>query len=214
MSSIMVTLIGLCGRKGSGKSTAGRVLVDQFGLHEMAFADPLKKGLQAMFGFEEDQLWGERKDVLDPHWKITPRSILQYMGTEVFREAIPVTFGWTDEQDPRRSPWVYQMERQLVRVWKEQPTQSIVITDVRFPDEVNLIRKYGGRIWSVRRPSLDTLQDTADVHCSEGRTDLTPDRTLLNDGSKAAFLDHVLQTYQDDIPQRPNEAKFPIENAS
>ena len=59
-----MNLIGLAGPKGSGKSTVARVLVEKHGFTEMAFADPAKKAVAAIFGFSKEDLWGpsERRE--------------------------------------------------------------------------------------------------------------------------------------------------------
>lgn len=57
----MITLprrIVLCGVSGSGKSTLGETLMDRYGYHVTAFADPLKRATQTIFGFKDEHLWG------------------------------------------------------------------------------------------------------------------------------------------------------------
>ena len=38
-----------------------------------------------MFGFTEDQVFGDAKDVIDPVWGVTPRLVLQVLGTELMQ---------------------------------------------------------------------------------------------------------------------------------
>lgn len=172
----MFRVIGLAGRKGAGKSAVAKLLVNEYGFSEAAFADPLKKGLQQLLGLEEDQLWGPRKDTIDPTWGVQPRQLLQYLGTEVFRDQLPQLFDWKDR---RRSPWVFRMRRELERRWAEDPRKYIVISDIRFPDEAAFVHELGGRVWQVERPGQIGL----DFHESEGRTDFPVDENLHNTGT-------------------------------
>jgi len=51
-------IIGILGVAGSGKDTAGKLMVEQHGCYSMAFADALKVFCQWMFGWTAEQLWG------------------------------------------------------------------------------------------------------------------------------------------------------------
>jgi hypothetical protein len=55
----MGRLIGLLGEAGSGKDTAGRILVENHNYYSLALADPLKVFCQWMFGWRPEQLWGD-----------------------------------------------------------------------------------------------------------------------------------------------------------
>lgn len=56
------------------------------------------------------------------------------MGTEVGRDIFHTDF------------WVLQLEHRLLT-----STDSIVITDVRFPNEIDWIHKQGGKVYEVQR---------------------------------------------------------------
>ena len=38
-----------------------------------------------IFGFTKEQVYGDLKDVVDSEWGVTPRKVLQIMGTELFQ---------------------------------------------------------------------------------------------------------------------------------
>lgn len=70
-----VRVIGVCGRKGSGKDEVGKVLVDEYGFVRVALADPIKQLAHLIFGFDANTLFGpsaqrERPvcDALAPAW--------------------------------------------------------------------------------------------------------------------------------------------------
>ena len=82
-------IIGVLGKKRSGKDTTGDYLVANKNFVKYSFANPIKRGAMELFGFTEDQVFGDAKDEIDPTWGITPRLVLQIMGTEVFQYDMP-----------------------------------------------------------------------------------------------------------------------------
>jgi len=140
-------LIGLGFRKQSGKDTAGDLLVRNHGFRKLAFAAPLKTAAAAIFGFTDEQLNGSEKEVPDPFWGFTPRWALQELGTRGVRQAI------------REDVWVRSMEKKLSRIPDFVP--GVVITDVRFPNEADMILRRGGHVYRVDRPGLPELGEHA-----------------------------------------------------
>lgn len=51
-------VVGISGRKGSGKDTIGAHLVSKYDFKRVAFADSLKDACADIFGFTHDQLHG------------------------------------------------------------------------------------------------------------------------------------------------------------
>ena len=88
---------------------------------------------------EESRVWRETPDT---YWSekfgrdFTPREALQKMGTEVGRDVFHTDF------------WVYELENRL-----KLYTDPVVITDVRFPNEIDWIRSNGGKVYHIQRGS-------------------------------------------------------------
>jgi len=61
---------------------------NKYKLKRYSFADPIKYGCKEMFGFSDEQCWGNLKEIVDERYGVTPREILQVMGTEMLREGI------------------------------------------------------------------------------------------------------------------------------
>ena len=149
-------IIGLTGRKYNGKDTAAKQLIND-GYIPMSFAEPIKDVAKMLFGFSENQVNGSQKEEMDVRWNTTPRAVLQFIGTELFREQIQQLL-----PEIGADFWVKSIENRI------PSNANVVITDVRFPNEVAMIRKLGGKIIRVRR----TLVSNPDTHASEQQIDL------------------------------------------
>jgi hypothetical protein len=159
-------LIGLTGLAGSGKSEVARVLIEEFGFQRVKFAGPLKNMLRTMLadaGYCDDDrermLEGDLKEREIPELGVTPRHLMVTLGTEWGRDLV--------HRDIWTRLWAAQAER----------FEHVVVDDVRFPNEVDLIRARGGKIWRIERPGL-----VAGAHASE-QLDARADFTIVNDRS-------------------------------
>ena len=181
-----IDIIGICGRKFNGKDTVADYLVKHHGYTKVSFGDPLKRSLQCIFGFTDEQLWGLEKEKLDSFWNITPRETMQYVGTECFR----IKFGMAYPQIGDNI-WVMAMNRQLMRMINDGITK-IVIPDVRFPNEEQLIRQFSGRMFRIIRKNF-TMPDT---HASENALqNIVVDNVIINDTIEELYktVDHIMK---------------------
>ena len=149
-------IIGFVGFISSGKDTAADYLVNFHGFRRDSFANTLKDAVAAVFGWDRVLLEGrpsqarEWREQVDPWWaerlgmpNLTPRWVLQYWGTEVCRT------GFHDDI------WIASLENKMRRT-----TDNIVISDVRFPNEIKAIKNAGGKVIRIRRgPEPDWYND-------------------------------------------------------
>jgi len=179
-------IIGFGHKRRSGKDTCGEFAAEYLIKHRNIpftqidwFARSLKAACIAAFDFNEDQMWGPSKLVVDPYWGFTPAFALQKTGTEAMRH----TFG--DDF------WVKTLKR---RVLASRDT-CFVITDVRFPNEAAAIKSWGGFVVDVVRPQApEALADGRDSdHPSETALDLYADwdGVIINDGTIEQLRDQV-----------------------
>ena len=147
-------IVGISGYKSTGKDTAGSVLIDNFGWNRMSFAKPIKDLVSSTFALDRFMLEGSdckmrtiREDKISELFNYSPRQLLQIVGT-----------GFRDLIHP--DVWVKIVEREYLNQDKH-----IVITDVRFPNEIAMIRKYGFVV-RINRPGFD-----GDQHISERALD-------------------------------------------
>ena len=140
-------IIGICGFIGSGKDTVADYLVNFHEFRRESFANTLKDAVAAVFGWDRTMLEGRTKEArewreqVDPWWAerldmptLTPRWILQYWGTEVCRK------NFHDDI------WIASLENKL-----RNSKDNVVISDCRFPNEIQSIRNAGGIVVRVIR---------------------------------------------------------------
>lgn len=160
-------LLGLSGYAQSGKDTIGQALVRNYGFTRYAFADVLKEvvyrlnpvadiGDVRVQEIVDDYGWEEAKNISEV------RRLLQVMGTEAGRDVLGTNI-WVDTV--------------LNRV---RPTEDVVITDCRFPNEAQAVKNRGGHVVRVVRAGVDAAND----HPSETSLDTWPfDMVVDNNGT-------------------------------
>jgi hypothetical protein len=204
-------IIGFCGFIGSGKDTAADYLVNFHGFRRDSFANTLKDACASVFGWDRvllegktkearewreqvDEWWADRLDM--PH--LTPRWVLQYWGTEVCRD------GFHDDI------WIASLENKL-----RKTTDDIVISDVRFPNEIKAIKRSGGSVYWIQRGELPNWYNIASranagsiadqqqlkelgVHASETSwVGLPMDGAISNNGDIRYLYDQLKHLVQD-----------------
>jgi hypothetical protein len=119
----MSKIIGILGPAGSGKSTAALYLVEKFGARRYSFAHPLKKIVRQAFDLTKEQVWGsqDQKEAIDVRYGVSPRWLLQKIGTEGIRNTLGADFWW---------------KLCLQQILADGPDIA-VIDDFRFENEVN-----------------------------------------------------------------------------
>jgi hypothetical protein len=150
-------IIGFVGLIGAGKDTAADYLVNFYGFRRDSFANTLKDAVANVFGWDRTLLEGRTKEArewreqVDPWWaerlgmpKLTPRWILQYWGTDVCRIAF------------HDDIWIASLENKM-----RKTKDNIVISDVRFPNEITAIHNAGGIVVRVKRGEDPDWYDAA-----------------------------------------------------
>lgn len=151
------TVIGVVGLIGSGKDTVADYLQNFHGFRRESFASTLKDAVSNIFGWdrvllegrtEEARAWREQVDIWwstrlgIPH--LTPRWALQFWGTDIARKSFHTDI------------WIASLENKL-----RTSNDNIVISDCRFPNEIQSIKNAGGKIVWVQRGSLPQWYNTA-----------------------------------------------------
>lgn len=150
-------IIGVCGFIGCGKDTVADYLVNHYEFRRESFAGTLKDAVASVFGWDREMLEGKSKEArdwreeVDEWWAerlnmptLTPRWVLQYWGTEVARKGF------------HNDIWIASLENKL-----RKSNDNIVISDCRFPNEVESIKRAGGKVVWVKRGELPNWVNTA-----------------------------------------------------
>lgn len=199
-------IVGFTGVAGSGKDTAAQALVGR-GWVRIGLADPLKRACQEWFGWPDALLWGASELRSHPdaaRGGLTPRHALQHLGTGFGRACWADT--WVDLllRDAERvtsGGWSYSPESGAVSARASgrfaPPASGVVVTDVRFANEVDAIRRAGGRVLRVERRGAG-LVGAAASHASEREiARLVVDGVLYNDRSIEELHESVLRLTSD-----------------
>ncbi len=180
---VNTNIIGITGRKRHGKDTLGDYLVKNHGYTKIGFADALKEACRHIFGFNDEQLYGDLKEVDDEFWKTSPRKVLQYVGTDLFRDQIANIM-----PDVKSDIWIKVVENKIL----QNPDKRYVITDVRFENELEFLKKHNALTIKVQRDTLTNV----DSHVSESYIDqLETKYKILNNGTLEELyqkLDNVI----------------------
>jgi len=139
-------IIGFVGLIGAGKDTAADYLVNTHEFRRDSFANTLKDAVACVFGWDRTLLEGRTKEARewreqrDEWWSnrlgmdITPRWILQYWGTDVCRKSF------------HNDIWIASLENKI-----RKTGDNIVISDVRFPNEIDAIHNASGLVVRIKR---------------------------------------------------------------
>ena len=176
----IMVLIGIVGKKGSGKDTVSDYLVQNHHFHKLAFANPIKQVASIMFDFNEQQLNGELKETIDKRWGISPREVFQKLGTEFGQFDLPKYFPQLGEK-VNRNFWV---ERLKIEYYKLPEKSNVIISDVRFKHEIDEIKKMNGIIIKINRNHR--IWENNDIHLSENEMELVENQQfniIINNNS-------------------------------
>ena len=141
-------IIGLVGLKGCGKDTAADFFITHYdNWIKGSFADSLKDTCACVFGWDREMLEGsthesrEWREKVDTWWAeklnrpgFTPRIALQLVGTDLWRNQF------------NDGIWLLSFEKKLLDI-----KENVMITDCRFPNEIELIQRLNGKIVRVKR---------------------------------------------------------------
>lgn len=201
-----VNLIGINGKIGSGKDTVGKIIQylvnpsEHYDIHEWInssdlngrdfnwkikkFAGKVKEIASLLTGFSiemfESQEFKQRQ--MSEDWNMTYRTFLQKLGTEAMRDGLHtnvwvnalfadykeefISKGIGGFHDPKPS-------------YKSIGFPNWIITDMRFPNEMEAVVKKNGITIRVNRPGISLLD-----HPSETSLDTAEfDYTIVNDST-------------------------------
>lgn len=177
-------LIGISGKKGSGKNTVANIIAKQQVLgntkhnyYDFAFAAMLKFLLENLVDQDTDfdKNSKNKLGLCDNNGKIyTIRELLQLIGTKL--------------RDIDPDIWIKALDKDT------RGYSDVMITDVRFLNEAEYIKSKGGLLVRINRPNLEE-----DQHISETELDNYSnwDYVIKNDGTMEDLVHKVNQMIKD-----------------
>jgi len=189
-------IIAICGFQSSGKDTIAEYLISNYNYKKLSFASVLKDIIAIIFDWSRDKLEGLTKEdrawreEIDEWWanalnmpNLSPRYVLQYFGTELFR------VHW------HQDIWLKVIEKKLMNY------ENIVITDCRFPNEIEMLNKYGAKFihihrkmpeWFEKYQQGEFVEEAEKLHQSEKEwIRCNPDYVINNNGSLDELYEQV-----------------------
>ena len=203
-------IIAICGLQGSGKDTTADKLLEianfkGLKVGKMAFADRLKDTVAVLFDLPRDQLAGftlessEWREQPLPNWSqrlgrpITPRHLLQQIGSELLRDQF------------HKSIWIDCLMDSIEKSDKD----LIVITDCRYPNEINALKLIGATFIEIKRNVPDWYYQVLDlddyipenIHQSEYKwikeiNNIPNKIDLINSGTLEELYEKIYSIYE------------------
>ena len=150
--------IGICAMKRGGKDSFGRIAVNDYDFVRLAFADRVKELAKKVF---PDEFKDNSK----------PVELLQWFGNTM------------RQHDPE--VWIKQLDKDIkvMEAYDNEycTTTDIVITDVRYPNEVEFLRNRGFKIVFVYSPLEDIIN-----RCTATESDFKPE-LLQHESERMAY---------------------------
>ena len=160
-------IIGITGHARHGKDSTADVIVKYFGYKKHALADVMKEACRVIFGWTDEHLYGELKDIVDERFGVSPRHALQSLGTEWGQYKLSEYDSF--KETTGRKLWVNSLLNRI--------QGDAVIADVRFPHEADAIRERGGFIIRVNRDYKVDLSHESEKAIEEINADFTINNT-------------------------------------
>lgn len=161
LNASKMRLIGIAGPARAGKDTLASYLLDNLSddWSRSSFADPLKEMLRAIGVDCSD----DAKAVIDDSYGVTPRHMMQTLGTEWGRHMIDGDI------------WVKAFARL-------NAGKCVIVPDVRFENEAELVREHGVLIHLVGRGGIEGN------HVSENAIEFKTGDIVIDNSRDLAWL--------------------------
>lgn len=175
--NIKLHVIGIIGKKESGKTTIANYLCTKYNYILFNYGDKVKEVCKILFNFTHEQCTLHKmKETVDNVWNITPRRAFQYIGTEFGQHQISDIFTeqYSDiyKQICNGRIWVVSLLQELYNnlilqtPYSEKGTHlKLIFGDVRFQHEIKSLSKLNTEFIFVT--AKDNENDMCSIHTSE-----------------------------------------------
>lgn len=155
-------IIGLVGRSRCGKDSTAEYIKNiyqsQCNYSIVRLSSPVKEAARILYDFNWEQLEGNKKEIIDERWNITPRSVFQKITTDVMTTSGLGVMHFTNLLYNNYEKGVYG--------------DYIIIPDIRYLHDIDEIYKHGGKVLYIQRDNLPIKYDC------ENHLDMLDNRNL------------------------------------
>lgn len=190
-------IIGIAGKARSGKDTIAKMIVSKVGGKVLKLAEPLKAAASAMTLEPYSKFeYGDRSKEIEG-LGISYRRLLQLLGTDVCR-AISDDF------------WVNVLNKRILSE-TANGQDLFIISDVRFENEADYVRRNGGVVVHVKREQVG--QENVPAHISEAGLEIKNGDYVIENNGTLGELEQKVVAFLEDIELMNNAQKktFPFE---
>ncbi|MDH6625737.1 hypothetical protein M2271_003548 [Streptomyces sp. LBL] len=152
--------IGIIGRARVGKDTAGAWFVDERGYRRVAFADVLKDAALKVDPYVDYDSWVDHEGDRQEHWDMVRLSeVVEDEGWEIAKETPEVRRVLQELGSAMRAVdediWIRPVLTKAIEA--NDAGVPVVVTDVRYPNEVDALKRAGFRLLHINRPGIPHL---------------------------------------------------------
>ena len=156
-SNNLPNIIAICGYKQTGKDTIANHLVNEYGYTHYKITNKLRDVIQLLFDLNNND-YEKNKEVINDKWGITPRKMMQFIGTDLFQYKIQELLPNID-----RKFWIKTLLTDELVNKINNENFKIVISDLRFIHEYTELLNFDIKVLKVTNNRI-THNDT---HISE-----------------------------------------------
>lgn len=176
-------IIGLIGYAGSGKDTTADFLVENYNFTKLSFGSILKDVVASLFSWPRELLEGDTnesrifRETKDEWWskelnmEITPRKMFQMIGTDIMRNHFHTDI------------WLLSLKKKLTQY------DNVIITDIRFNNEYDFVKKLGGIIIKIVRPNISILNHSSELSIDK----FDYDYSIINNDNIESLLFKIIK---------------------
>jgi len=205
-------IISITGKIGSGKDTVASIIkqTTQMDWEIKKFAGKLKTIAEILCGvpkihFEDQEF---KKTQMSEEWGMTYREFLQKLGTEAMRDNLHKNV-WINALFADYKAHTVAVGNNELNIIEKDVLPNWIITDTRFPNEMEAVKKHSGLVIKVERDLL-----LRKGYSKPTESDLHPSETALDEYTEWDYVIENNGTIQElhqkviDILEKENLIKY------
>ena len=107
-------------------------------LIKLNYTNSLKEACIHLFSFTDNQLYGDEYDVVDQHWGVTPRQLIEYVSNDLLNRQLCLIIPTIKDNF-----WAKSLEKKIT----DHPYANFLITEIKTKEEVEMLNKHNAAIY-------------------------------------------------------------------